>query len=120
VGEIFALALALAAYARIEGPAQLWLAGHGAGTETPRRCAVGQARRLVLRAERGCAGALRPVSQSRFGEHRGVHLGDCRTPHRARRLGGVGRRCFSARPRSIPGWPSHRDAPEPGVVSHPR
>ena len=29
VGEIFALALALAAYARIEGPAQLWLAGHG-------------------------------------------------------------------------------------------
>src|SRR5437773_6471568 len=26
----------------------------------------------------------------RFGEHRGVRLGDCRAPHRARRLGGVG------------------------------
>jgi len=80
-------------------------------TETPRRCAVGQARRLVLRAERGSAGALRPMSQSRFG---------CRAPHRARRLGGVGRRRFSARPRSIPGWPSHRDAPEPDVVFHRR
>jgi len=33
-------------------------------TETPRRCVVGQARRLVLRAERGSAGALRPISQS--------------------------------------------------------